>query len=192
MRPLRPTDFSAYSEVRIRCADWLTKWEPRRPPRSADPALDAGSFSARCAGRDRDRQLGTAYAFGLFAGERFCGEINLNNVVRGAFQSAHVGYWVDEALAGQGLVPEGLVGVLGFAFDDLGLHRVQIAIIPRNASSRRVVEKLGIREEGVALRYLEIDGVWEDHLRYAITTEEWSQRSGELRELGWRNGVVTP
>jgi ribosomal-protein-alanine N-acetyltransferase len=187
LRPLRPSDFPAYSEVRTRCAAWLTKWEPRRPPRTADPARDPASFSARCAGRDRDRQLGTAYAFGMFAGERFCGEINLNNVVRGAFQSANVGYWVDEAVAGRGLVPEGLVGVLGFAFDELGLHRVQISIIPRNTSSRRVVEKLGIRDEGVAARYLEIDGVWEDHVRYAITAEEWSERAAELKDLGWRD-----
>jgi ribosomal-protein-alanine N-acetyltransferase len=61
-------------------------------------------------------------------------------------------------------------------FDELHLHRVQIAIIPRNAASRRVVEKLKIREEGVALRYLEINGTWEDHVRYAITSEEWAER----------------
>jgi len=60
------------------------------------------------------------------------------------------------------------------------LHRVEISIIPRNSASRRVVEKLGIREEGVALRFLEIDGVWEDHVRYAITAEEWLERRDEL------------
>ena len=59
------------------------------------------------------------------------------------------------------------------AFEDLHLHRVQISIIPRNTASRRVVEKLEIRDEGVAQRYLEINGVWEDHIRYAITVEEW-------------------
>jgi ribosomal-protein-alanine N-acetyltransferase len=77
-------------------------------------------------------------------------------------------------------VPESLVLVLRFAFEDLGLHRVQVAIIPRNDSSRRVVQKLGLREEGVAERYLEINGVWEDHLRHAITAEEWAARGSEL------------
>jgi ribosomal-protein-alanine N-acetyltransferase len=67
-----------------------------------------------------------------------------------------------------------------FAFDDLRLHRVQIAIIPRNSPSRRVVEKLKVRDEGVAERYLEINGVWEDHVRYAITSEEWQQRREDL------------
>ena len=66
------------------------------------------------------------------------------------------------------------------AFEDLHLHRVQIAIIPRNSNSRRVVEKLAIREEGTALRYLEINGVWEDHVRYAITVEEWTARRDDL------------
>ena len=67
-----------------------------------------------------------------------------------------------------------------YAFEELGLHRLQIAIIPRNGASRRVVEKLALREEGVALRYLEINGVWEDHVRYALTSEEWDARRTEL------------
>ncbi len=66
------------------------------------------------------------------------------------------------------------------AFEDLHLHRVQISIIPRNTASRRVVEKLGVRDEGSAQRYLEINGTWEDHIRYAITVEEWEQRRDEL------------
>ena len=60
------------------------------------------------------------------------------------------------------------------------LHRVQISIIPRNTASRRVVEKLDIRDEGTAARYLEINGVWEDHIRYGITAEEWTDRRDEL------------
>ena len=75
---------------------------------------------------------------------------------------------------------EAVALVARFAFDELHLHRIQIAIIPRNTNSRRVVEKLGVREEGVALRYLEINGVWEDHCRYAMTVEEWDERRDEL------------
>jgi ribosomal-protein-alanine N-acetyltransferase len=104
----------------------------------------------------------------------------VNNVVRGAFQSAHVGYWIDERHAGKGFIPEGLVGIFGFMFDRVGLHRLQISIIPRNASSRRVVEKLDIRNEGLARGYLQIAGEWEDHIRYAITSNEWEQRREEL------------
>src|SRR3546814_2242987 len=66
------------------------------------------------------------------------------------------------------------------AFEDLHLHRIQVSIIPRNTASRRVVEKLALREEGVAQRYLEIAGTWEDHIRYAMTVEEWDERRDEL------------
>jgi [ribosomal protein S5]-alanine N-acetyltransferase len=70
--------------------------------------------------------------------------------------------------------------VLRFAFEELRLHRVEICIVPRNANSRRVVEKLGLRCEGLAERFLEINGVWEDHLRFAITLEEWVERREEF------------
>lgn len=126
--------------------------------------------------------MGTGFGFGIFiptrsgGNERFVGEVNLSAVQRGPFQNAYLGYWVDEALAGNGYVPESVVVVLRFAFEVLDLHRAQVSIIPRNYPSRRVVEKLGLRDEGTALRYLEIAGVWEDHVRYAITAEEWWER----------------
>ncbi|RUA26528.1 MAG: hypothetical protein DSY73_00765 [Actinobacteria bacterium] len=70
-----------------------------------------------------------------------------------------------------------------FAFEQVRLHRLQVSIVPRNMASRRVVEKLGMRCEGLAERYLEIDGVWEDHLRYAITVEEWRAAEPDLTAL---------
>ena len=82
--------------------------------------------------------------------------------------------------AGQGYVPEAVVACLRFAFGELSLHRVEISIIPRNAASRRVVEKLGVRFEGIAERLLSIDGVWEDHARYAITRRGVGARGDEL------------
>ena len=180
MRPLAANDFREWSEVRRRNHDWLTVWEPSRQPHHADPVLDRGAFTSRCLQRDRDRASGTAYQFGLFVDQHVAGEVNINNVVRGAMQSATIGYWIDQAHAGQGYVAEAVVVVLQFAFEQLGLHRVEICIVPRNERSRRIVEKLKIRDEGVALRYLEINGVWEDHIRYGITAEEWTDRRDEL------------
>ena len=180
LRPLVVSDFGQWQEVRTRNHDWLTKWEPRRPPGAPDVVGSRAAFAARCRARDRERQLGIGYGFGIFVGARFVGEINVNGVQRGPYQNAYVGYWIDESCAGQGLVPESVVVVARHCFDELGLHRLQIAIIPRNTSSRRVVEKLQIRDEGVAVRYLEINGVWEDHIRYAVTAEEWRVRRDEL------------
>jgi ribosomal-protein-alanine N-acetyltransferase len=180
LRPLTVADFGQWQEVRTRSHEWLTKWEPTRPVGAPDVVDSRAAFAARCRARDRERQLGAGYGFGIFAGNRFCGEININGVQRGPYQNAYVGYWIDQASAGQGLVPEAVVVVCRHAFDDLGLHRLQVAIIPRNRASRRVMEKLQLREEGVAVRYLEINGVWEDHVRYAITAEEWAERRDEL------------
>jgi [ribosomal protein S5]-alanine N-acetyltransferase len=179
LRTLVDADYDTWYEVRTRCRDWLVPWEPR-PKGAPPPAEDRGSFSARCAIRDRERQLGTGYGFGIFAEGRFAGEITLSSIQRGPFQSGFIGYWIDQALAGRGYVPEAVVMTLHFSFEALGLHRVEISIIPRNVASRRVVEKLSLRMEGVSERFLEIDGVWEDHARYAMTAEEWHLRSREL------------
>ncbi len=183
LRPLVLADFAAWREVRNRCGTWLTRWEPQRLPHQPDVTEDRDAFAVRCSARHRERQLGTGFGFGIFAGGEFCGEINLSSIQRGPFQNAYVGYWIDQRCAGQGLMPEAVVVLARFAFEELHLHRIQISIIPRNRSSRRVVEKLGLREEGVAERYLEIDGVWEDHVRYAITAEEWTARREELEGL---------
>lgn len=181
LRPLDPRDFEVWREVRLRNAEWLTRWEPRRLPGQADVIENRDAFAARCAARSREWQLGTGYGFGVFTeNDAFAGEMNLSSVQRGPFQNAYVGYWIDEKFAGQSYTPEALVVTARYAFEQLSLHRLQIAIIPRNGASRRVVEKLGLREEGVALRYLEINGVWEDHIRYAITAEEWESRKDEF------------
>jgi len=181
MRPLAASDFRPWSEVRARNADWLTVWEPMRQPSMPDPTTDRSAFSARCAQRDRDRANGVAYQFGLFVDQHIAGEVNLNNVIRGAMQSGTIGYWIDRRHAGQAYVSEGVVALIEFAFEQLGLHRVEICIVPRNTNSHRVMDKLDLRNEGIALRYLEINGVWEDHVRYAMTAEEWQVRRDELR-----------
>jgi ribosomal-protein-alanine N-acetyltransferase len=187
LRPLVPQDFPAWREVRQRNEGWLTPWEPRRPLPQFDPTVNRNAFASRCAARERDSAAGLSFGFGLFVdaesgGGRFCGEVNINHILRGAIQTGTIGYWIDERCAGQGLVAEGVVVVAEFAFERLWLHRLEICIVPRNHNSRRVMEKLAIREEGIAVRALEINGVWEDHVRYGFTAEEWQMRANELRE----------
>lgn len=180
LRPLVAQDFNGWSDVRRRNGEWLTKWEPARLPHHPDPEMNRDVFAARCGARERERIAGSQYAFGIFVDGAFAGEININNVVRGAFQSATIGYWIDRARAGRSLMSEAVLVVLQYAFEELHLHRMEICIIPRNHNSRRVMEKLEIREEGLAERFLEINGVWEDHVRYGITIEEWHVRRDQL------------
>jgi [ribosomal protein S5]-alanine N-acetyltransferase len=180
LRPLQSSDFPVWQEVRRRCAAWLLPWEAVRRPGQADVVESRRAFEARCEAADRERMNGSSYRFGIFVDGQFSGEINLGSIQRGAFQNVYVGYWIDERCAGRGLMPEALVAAIRFAFEELGLHRVQVSIIPRNWSSRRVAEKLGLRNEGIAQRYLEINGLWEDHVRYAITAEEWRDHRDDL------------
>jgi len=180
LRPLTVSDFAAYQAVRRRNVDWLTKWEPRRVPGQPDPAESFDAFAARCSARQRERQLGTGYGFGIFVEGRFSGEINLSSIQRGPMQGGNVGYWVDVEQAGHGYCPEAVVVLARFAFEDLGLHRLLISIVPRNQASRRVMEKLGVRCEGVAVGLLQINGEWEDHLQFAVVAEDWAVRGPQL------------
>lgn len=180
LRPLVERDFAQFQEVRLANVDWLEKWEPLPPKGSPDPVRDRTAFLNRCDHRRDERQNGVAFAFGVFLGEVLIGEMNLTGISRGASHSGYVGYWIDERHAGNGYTPEALVCLMQFAFETLELHRIQVSVVPRNTASRRVVEKLELRQEGVAQRYLQINGVWEDHIRYAITEEEWVVREAEL------------
>ena len=180
LRPLSTNDFAAWREVRTRNESGLVPWEPLRSATLPDPVTDRSAFDARCSARDRERAADHAYPFGVFVDQQFAGELNINNVTRGALQGATIGYWIDQARAGNSYISEAVVVATKFAFEELQLHRLEICIVPRNANSRRVVEKLRLRNEGVAERYLEINGTWEDHVRYGITVEEWDQRREEL------------
>jgi [ribosomal protein S5]-alanine N-acetyltransferase len=181
LRPLRIDDWEAWRDVRLRCRAWLEKWEPRPDLGAADPVGDREAFRARCGAWERQRHFDAAYGFGLFLVDgRFAGEVSLGSVQRGPFQMGYIGYWIDQALAGNGYVPEGVVLLMRYGFDALDLHRLEAAIVPRNDASRRVAEKLGMRDEGTATRFLQIQGVYEDHVRYAITAEEWRERRAQL------------
>jgi ribosomal-protein-alanine N-acetyltransferase len=112
--------------------------------------------------------------------ERVIGSIRFSSVVRGAFQSCFLGYRLDRDFERQGMMTEGLTAAIPLAFQQLHLHRIEANVMPNNQASRRVLEKLGFREEGLAKRYLKIHGEWEDHLHYAMIIEEWK---GE-----WKDG----
>ena len=184
LRPLRADDFDQWRSVRQNNDQWLTQWEPSRPLYAPNVFENRGAFAKRCQARDREWQMGIGYGFGLFLAGNFIGEINLSSVQRGPFQSCYVGYWVAKSCAGNGYVPESLAMVIRFAFEQLQLHRIQVSVVPRNHASRRVAEKLQLRHEGIAERYLEINGVWEDHIRFAMTVEEWELRKDEIIS-GW-------
>lgn len=100
------------------------------------------------------------------------GQLNVANILRGSVSSATIGYWVSSSVAGKGIMPIAVALCIDQLFDQEQLHRVEIDIRPENAASLRVVEKLGLRQEGLKQRFIHIDGAWRDHLVFAITREE--------------------
>ena len=180
LRPLRPADIPALYRALRRNADHLRPVSPAPPPEDRRVTLALASREV-----ERWRTLwrrGDTYALYIYprgesqgAATRIIGRVSVNRVTRGAFQNAYLGYFIDKDEQGKGLMTEAVREVLSLAFGELGLHRVQAAIMPRNAASMRVADRCGFRHEGLALRYLQIAGAWEDHEIYALTAEELSR-----------------
>jgi ribosomal-protein-alanine N-acetyltransferase len=108
------------------------------------------------------------------ATDKIAGLININCIVRGHFQSAYLGYGIGQPFAGRGYMTEGLRLVTRYAFTKLGLHRVEANVQPTNAASIAVVKRCGFRKEGFSPRYLEVNGEWRDHERWALLTDDRS------------------
>jgi ribosomal-protein-alanine N-acetyltransferase len=100
------------------------------------------------------------------------GSVSLSNIVRGAFQSCHLGYRLDQFEQNKAYMTEAITLLVHYAFQQLKLHRIEANIMPRNKASLRVVEKLGFQNEGVARKYLKINGKWEDHIHMVLLNEE--------------------
>ncbi|MFT6564308.1 MAG: ribosomal-protein-alanine N-acetyltransferase [Actinomycetes bacterium] len=98
--------------------------------------------------------------------------MTVGGIAYGSLRSAHVGYWMDENHAGRGIVPTAVALGADYCFFTLGLHRLEINLRPENIASRRVVEKLGFRYEGIRENFLHINGQWRDHLAFAVTAED--------------------
>jgi len=171
LRPPRLRDSRSWSAVRLRNEDWLAPWEPT----STEPWASRNSVAAwptLVSSFRRYARVGALLPFVVTYEGGLVGQLTVNNVIRGALRSAHIGYWVDHAVAGRGVMTTAVALVTDHCFGPVGLHRVQVDIRPENAPSRRVVAKLGFREEGYLMRYLDIDGAWRDHVSYALTVED--------------------
>ena len=192
LRPYRRSDAQVWAEVRRRNEKWLAQWEPT-PYGSWYDLNSPASFRAVYADLRRSARQGAAMPFAVCyvenGEERLVGQLTLGNIVRRAFCSAYAGYWVDAAVAGRGVIPTALALSVDHAFRAGGLHRIELNIRPENKASRRVVEKLGFREEAYHPRYMHIDGQWRDHLGYAMTSEEVAGEGGLLAR--WRRVRTT-
>lgn len=175
VRPPRARDATAWSEVRVRNEAWLAPWEGRPPSQPAAGWRDRNSpavFAAMLRTQRKQARAGLLLPFAVTVEGRLAGYVTVGGVTRGAFDSAHVGYWVDERVAGRGVATTALALVVDHCFGAVGLHRIEANVRPENAASLRVLDKLGFTAEGRHRRYLFIDEAWRDHLAFALLVED--------------------
>ena len=169
VRPLRRRDGTQWLALRARNAAWLEPWEATSPEPLTGPPPSFARFVRSLTAQARE---GTALPFAIDYRGSLVGQITVATIARGSLQSASIGYWVSEHVAGRGIAPTAVALAIDHCFGPVGLHRVEINIRPENRASLRVVAKLGLRDEGVRERYLHIQGRWCDHRTFAVTSEE--------------------
>ena len=142
--------------------DFLAPWDPHRDPDYPTEPVQRRLIS-EALGRHAD---GQSVPLVITEGDRIVGRITVNDIVRGPFQSAHLGYWVSEDRTGRGVATAAVAGTSAMAFGTCGLHRLQAATLVHNLGSQRVLQRNGFALIGLAPRYLQIAGRWQDHLLF--------------------------
>jgi [ribosomal protein S5]-alanine N-acetyltransferase len=165
------SDFPQWADLRELSRGYLAPWEPIWP--SDD--LTRSGFRRRLRRYADDAAADRAYPFLVFreSDGTLLGGVTLANVRRGIVQAGTIGYWVGQPYTGQGVMTAALRVLLPTLFGELNLHRIEAACIPTNLPSVRVLEKCGFSREGLARRYLCINGIWQDHLLYGMLHEDF-------------------
>lgn len=165
-------DYTQWAALRNQSRAFLVPWEASWP---ADD-LSRSSFAYRLKHYRGNVRKDEAYPLLIFKadGDReLIGGITISNVRRGIAQTAQLGYWIGQPYANQGYMSEAVRAICGFCFDQLGLNRVEAACLLNNGPSARVLEKSGFSREGIARKYLKINGRWQDHLLFALLRDDY-------------------
>lgn len=176
LRPPTMSDYVAWSELRSRSRAHLTPWEPQW---TLDE-LGQGSFRQRLRHYAREQRDDLGYAFFVFrtVDDVLLGGLTLSNVRRGVSQTATLGYWIGQPYVRRGHMTAAVGAILGHGYEELRLHRIEAACLPGNAGSIGVLESCGFTREGLARRYLKINGTWQDHLLFARLRDDEPIRAG--------------
>jgi ribosomal-protein-alanine N-acetyltransferase len=170
LRYPRVPDYFGWSRLRGESRAFLAPWEPSW----ASDELTKGAFRRRIKRYQKEARLDSAYAFFVFRkdDDTLMGGCTLSNVRRGVTQCCALGYWIGERFSRQGYMFDAVRALVPFIFTTLGLHRIEAACLPSNEPSKSLLVKTGFRQEGVALRYLQINGEWRDHVLFALLEDE--------------------
>lgn len=162
LRVLEPEDAETLASIWTRDREHLDPWSPHHREEFYTVAGQLELIERRLTAQ----AAGQSAAFAIVDDGELVGEITLTDIVRGAFQNGHVGYFLAEPSQGRGLATRAVGELKQHAFDVMGLHRLQAGTLVHNARSRAVLERNGFEEFGLAPRYLRIAGRWQDHLLF--------------------------
>ena len=164
VRTTRADDYMEWANLREKNMMRLKPLEPKWMKNALTPEF----FERRLKRQAKDWKNDAAYCFLIFekGSDIMVGGVNLNNVIRGAAQNASLGYWICAEYEGKGYMREAVRGVTQYAFDILKLRRINAACLPHNERSKNLLFSLGFEEEGFAKKYLQINGVWQDHILF--------------------------
>ena len=163
-------DVPALTALAIANREHLAPWQPTPRPVAFSEHGQAEAVRAALETYDAGHMVPHVI---LDASGAIVGRITLNSIIRGAFQSASVGYWVGVQSTGRGIATAAVARIVGIAFGELGLHRLQGETLAHNTASRRVLERNGFVEYGEAPAYLRIDGQWQGHVLYQRINDAW-------------------
>lgn len=169
LRLIKRRDAKLLQDLLITQRDWLEPWEATIPGMRSLPNAKWLISGLLAAHRDE-----TALPLVILYEGELVGQLNISNILYGSVLSGTIGYWVSKDVAGRGIMTSAVAQAIDYAFQELRLHRIEIDVRPENIASLRVVEKLGLRKEGIKQKFIHIDGAWRDHLVFAITKEEVS------------------
>lgn len=163
-------DYAAWAALRHASQDFLQPWEPTWPIDD----LTRPAFRRRMRRYGREVRDDLSYPFFVFriADNALLGSCIVSNVRRGVTQACSLGYWIGQPFAGEGLMSDAVSAVIPFAFGKLRLHRIEAACLPSNEPSQKLLRKVGFSLEGQARRYLKINGEWQDHVLFAILSDD--------------------
>ncbi len=162
VRPLTLEDAEALVDLVCANREFLAPWEPIRDP----DHLTLVGQRAEIEKVICDQHRGLTVARVILDKDRIIGRVTLSNIVRGAFQSCNLGYWIGRADNGRGHASAAVAETAGVAFSELGLHRIEAGTLPHNVASQRVLERNAFERFGLARRYLQIAGHWQDHVLF--------------------------
>lgn len=164
LRELIQDDAAALAEAYVRNREHLAPWDPERPEEFYTEEWHKERLWAQALENSTGRALYTV----LESDGEIVGRLNLTDIVHGAFENGHIGYWLDARFTGRGLMTRAIEALAAHARDELGLHRLQAATLPHNAASQAVLARAGFEKIGFAPAYLKIAGKWQDHVMFQL------------------------